>query len=340
MKTFIIISLAFILFTSFLIQAGEVTKTGTTAAPFLGIGVGARAIGMGSAFVAVANDVTAMYWNPSGIASLDQIEVIFSHTKWIADVSFNYTAIAVPLGSHGVLGINATFLTMDEMEITTIPEPEGTGETFDAGSSAFCFSYARNLTDRFSIGFNVKYIHEKIYHCTAQGVAFDLGTLFKTKFNGLAIGMSIANYGTKMRMSGRDTWIQHDPDPLVSGNNPNINASLQTDAFDLPLLFRIGMAVDVLKGRGNSNMIVSVDAQHPNDDRESLNLGGEYMYNNMFALRAGYNSLFLQDSEQGLCLGGGIRYELTDMATFFIDYAYQDFGMLNEVQKFSIRLQF
>jgi hypothetical protein len=318
----------------------EVSKVGTTAAGFLNIDVGARAVAMGSAFVSVAEDVTSMYWNPSGIARMEAAEAIFSHTRWIADISYNYAGIAVPMGNLGALGLNAIFMTMDDMERTTIMEPDGTGETFSAGSYAFGLCYARNLTDRFAIGFNFKYINESIYHSSAQGMAFDIGTLFDTQFNGLKIAMSISNYGTKMRMSGRDMLIQTDIDPMVSGNNYNINANLQTDEYDLPLMFRVGMSVDVLKGMGNSNLILSVDALHPNDDVESLNVGGEYMLNNMIAIRGGYKSLFARDSEEGLSFGGGFQYKVAGMASLMIDYAYHDFGVLNDVQMFSVRLGF
>jgi hypothetical protein len=317
-----------------------VTKVGTTAAGFLNIDVGARALGMGGSFVSVADDISSMYWNPAGVARLSGPQALFTHSRWIADVNFNYAAFALPLGNVGTLGANATFLTMDEMERTTVFEPDGTGEMFDAGSYAFGLSYARNLTDRFSIGFNVKYINEKIYHSSASGAAFDIGTLFDTQYYGLKIGMSITNYGTKMQMGGRDMLIQTDIDPQIAGNNYNINADLKTDAFDLPLMFRVGLSMDVLKGMADSNLILSVDATHPNDDVESLNVGGEYWFHKMFALRAGYKSLFARDSEEGLCFGAGVNYKLLGYTNIMIDYAYEDFGVLKEVQLFTLGLGF
>lgn len=322
------------------LQAGAVTKVGTTAAGFLNIDVGSRALGMGGAYVAVADDITAMYWNPAGVARIDKAQTAFSHTKWIADVNFNYAAIVVPLGNIGNLGANATFLTMDQMERTTIAEPEGTGEFFDAGSYAFGLAYARNLTDRFSIGFNFKYVNEKIYHSSANGAAFDIGTLFDTQYYGLKIGMSITNYGTKMQMSGRDMLIQADIDPQISGNNENINANLNADSYDLPLMFRVGLSMDLLKGKGNSNLIVAVDALHPNDDMETVNIGAEYGFNKMFFLRGGYKSLFASDSEEGLCMGAGFSYNIPGAGTLMLDYAYEDFGVLKEVQLFTIGLGF
>ena len=318
----------------------KVTKLGTTAAAFLEIDAGARGFGMGSAFVSVADDISSMYWNPAGIARCGQMEATFANTRWIADIMYNYAAIAIPVGHVGVLGANATFLSMDDMDVTTVTAPEGTGETFSSGSYAFGLSYARQLTDRFSIGFNAKFIQERIYHSSAQGIAFDIGTLFDTQFQGLRIGMSISNYGTKMRMGGRDMLIQTDIDESKHGNNENINANLQTDAYDLPLLFRVGVSMDVLKGLYNSNLILSVEALHPNDNVESLNVGAEYSFNKLVALRCGYQSLFENNSEEGLCFGGGVNCKVLNQTTIHLDYAWGDFGLLKSTQKFSMGLSF
>jgi len=317
----------------------EVTKVGTTAAGFLNIDIGARAIGMGGAYVSVADDIMSMYWNAAGIARIDGAEAMFTYNRWLADISYNYAGFAINMGNFGSLGVDAQFMTMDKMERTTASEPDGTGELFSAGSYAFGLGYGRNLTDRFSIGFKFKYIREEIYHSTASGVAFDIGTLFDTQYNGLKIGMSITNYGTKMQMSGRDMLIQTDIDPSISGNNQNINANLATDAFDLPLMFRVGVSMDVLKGLGNSNLILALDALHPNDDVESLNFGTEYVYGGMFVLRAGYKAIFARDSEEGLCFGAGFQWGTGGM-DLQIDYAYEEFGVLNEIQMFSIGLGF
>ena len=317
---------------------GGVTKVGTTAANFLAIDVGPRASAMGSAYVSIANDVTAMYWNPAGIARMENFEATFSNTRWIADVSFNYAGAAVPIGDFGTIGVNATFVSMDEIERTTIASPDGTGELVDAGSYAFGLSYARNLTNQFSIGFNAKFINERIYHSNANGFALDVGALFDTQFNGLKLGMSISNYGTKMQLEGQDVQVQHDPYPGVSGNNGNINAGLSTDRFDLPLLFRVGVSMDVLKGLADSKLLLSVDALHPSDDVESINVGGEYVFDDMISLRGGYKGQFAKDSEQGLNVGGGIRYDIGGGTIFHFDYSYTDFGLFNAVHTFSVSL--
>jgi len=135
----------------------DVSKVGITAAPFLTIGVGAKATGMGGAFVATASDASALFWNPSGIARIDHAEGIFSHINWIADINYDFIGFLLPTGRFGTVGASITTLSMEDMLVRTESEPLGTGEYFQSGDLSLALSYAVNLTDRFSIGFTGKY---------------------------------------------------------------------------------------------------------------------------------------------------------------------------------------
>jgi opacity protein-like surface antigen len=320
--------------------AENITKVGTTAAPFLQIGVGSRATAMGGAFVAVANDATAIYWNPGGMSRLPLNEVVLIHSEWLADTKFDFVGIILPLGQFGTLGASLTSLDMGEMKVRTIEEPEGTGEMFSASDLAMGLSYARNLTERFSIGFNAKYIQQKIWHMSASSIAVDIGVLFRTQFNDMTIGMSISNFGDKMKMEGKDTMVQHDIDPEHLGNNDRINAHLDTDSWALPLIFRVGVAMEVISFGSNNHLTMAVDAIHPNDQSEYINTGMEYVTNDMFFLRVGYKSLFMKDNEAGFSAGAGMKYNLTGNVNIKMDYAYADFGRLENVQRFSLGLTF
>lgn len=340
-RIIILVSIFYIfLFTGNLIMAQEdVSKVGTTAAPFLSIEVGARAIGMGGAFVAVANDISSLYWNPAGLARVNRGEATFSHTDWILDVNYDYAAVGLSLGSFGALGLSFSALTMGEMEVRTLLYPEGTGEKFAASDFAIGTSYARNLTDRFSIGFSAKYIHQSLWHMSASSFALDIGTLFTTQFNGLRVGMSISNFGNKMQLEGSDTQVPIDVDPAKYGNNNKIVGNLRTDRWSLPLLFRFGVAMDVIKTY-HQRLTLAVDAMHPNDNSEYLNLGTEYALNENVFLRAGYKNLYMNDSEEGLTAGIGLAYKLFGNVKLKIDYAYADFGVLENVQRLSFALEF
>jgi long-subunit fatty acid transport protein len=317
----------------------NVSKVGTTSATFLSIEVGARPLAMGGAFVAVADEATALYWNPAGIARLGRTEATFTHTEWLVGSRFDYAGLVLPLGDSGTLGLSFTSLSAGEMEVRTVALPEGTGERFNANDIALGISYARNLTDRFSIGFSGKYVRQQIWHMSAGAFAFDVGTLYTTRLRGMRIGMSISNFGNKMRLEGRDTIVQHDIDPTKAGNNDKIRAHLDTEKWSLPLMFRVGVAMELMQTASN-RLTVAVDAMHPNDNVEGVNLGAEYSLNDVVFLRAGYKSLFVTDSEEGLTLGAGLSYRFLGRARIKLDYAYADFGVLDTVQRFSMAVSF
>lgn len=334
MKKFFIIILIFAAYPLY-----SQTKTGSTAAPFLNTAVGPRAIAMGGAFVATADDATSLYWNPAGASRIIGNEALFAHTRWFADITYNWAGVVLNMGGMGSLGFSATYLDYGEMEVTTLSEQEGTGEFFSATDLALAVSYAYNLTDRFSIGGNVKYINQKIWNSSADGLAFDIGVLFLSDLSGLRIGASITNFGSDMSMDGKDLYIQYDVDPTIFGNNDEILAKLNTESFPLPLTFRVGLAMDLIKSDMHK-ITIAADALHPNDNAESVNLGWEYVFNNMLAFRVGYKSLFLDNAEEGLTAGVGLNFDFTDNLGIFLHYAYQDFGILDYTNHFSVGVKF
>jgi len=317
----------------------NVSKVGTTAAPFLEIEVGSRALAMGGAFVAVADDATALYWNPGGISRLPRSMVTLNHTQWIADINFDFAGITIPLSNSDAIGLSVTSLTMDEMKVRTVFYPEGTGEKFGASDMAIAGTYARSLTDRFSIGFSGKYIQQKLWHMTSTAMAIDVGILFTTQFKDMKLGMSISNFGSKMRLEGIDTQVTHDVNETKAGNNDKIIAHLQTDKWSLPLTFRFGIALDLLN-RARNRITFALDAIHPSDNVEYVNAGIEYGFNRNIFLRAGYKTLFMRDSEEGFTIGAGLAYDLMGRVNLRIDYAYLDFGILDNVQRFTLGFDF
>lgn len=321
--------------------AQSVSKAGTTSAVFLEIPAGARAIAMGGAFVGTANDVSSLYWNVAGIARLYRNEAFFSHNEWLADTRFDFAALAVPLESFGTLGLSFTSLSMDDMLVRTVERPEGTGELFSAGSFAVGVHYARNLSEQFSIGFTAKYISESIWNMRAQAFALDVGTLFTTQFlNGMRIGAQISNFGTDMKLAGRDTRTFHPIDPTKLGSNDRIPQNIEMDSWHLPLNFQFGIAVDAVK-TDDHLLTLAADALHPTANYESMNVGLEYGFRNTFFVRAGFRSLFLRDREGGLSAGAGVLANLFgNQISGKVDYAFQDFGRLKSVHVLAVSVLF
>jgi hypothetical protein len=315
------------------------SKIGTSAAPFLGIAVGPHGNGMGGASVALSSDATSLYYNPGAISQIGFSEVYASHTQWIVETSFDWIGTVINIDGTNAVGVSVTQLNYGEEEVTTIQSQMGTGEQWSAADIAVALSYARNLTDKFSIGGSAKFIQQRIWNSSASSFALDVGLLYKTDFNGLNIGMSISNFGADMRMDGKDLFVKVDNDADNTGSNKKIPGLWKTDEWPLPLIFRAGISLDVVK-MDDIRVIVAADALRPSDSAETLNIGGEFSWREMVYFRGGVKSLFLPDRQEGFNVGGGLKYEVTGLTAILMDYSYQQFGILGGIQTFGIGVTF
>jgi hypothetical protein len=321
--------------------AGDFSKVGTAAAQFLKIGVGARANALGGSFTAIANDVSTIYWNPAGITNLNGFSLAVTHNEWFADISHDFAGIIYPISSSDVLALHVIALNTGEQEVTTVTQPDGTGIYYDVSDLAIGLSYARTLTDRFSVGMTVKYIQQNLYNESANTFAIDLGTYLRTGFHDLIIAMNMSNFGGNMQLEGRDLITITDINNQVSGNY-NPDATLKTEPWPLPLTFRVGIAMDVVGGNdpviesSQNRFTLAVDGVHPNDNTEKLNIGGEYAWSEMVFARVGYKINY--DLEEWT-FGVGLRMDVVNQQVGF-DYALVDYGDLGKVSQFSLELRF
>ena len=320
-------------------ERDTITKTGTTAAQFLKIGVGSRAIALGGTFVALANDLSALYWNPSGLANMQGSAVQLARTDYLAGVTYSFAAFGTNLGNNGTIAASLIFLDSGSMEVRTAQQPDGTGEEFDVQNLALQISYGRALTDRFMMGGTVKFIQETIWHSSASAVAFDIGLLFTTPLDNLRLGASMSNFGPKLSMSGRDILFSEDPAPGADGNVEIVNAEYLMEEHPLPLIFRLGLSWDVVSTADHS-VVLLTDAAHPNDNSEYLNAGMEYDFRDLIDLRIGYRNLFEEDGEQGLTFGAGLNLRIDQSLKVGFDYAFADFGRLEETHWITLNLSF
>lgn len=300
------------------------SKVGTSAAQFLGIGVGPKSVAMGGAFTSIADDASTMYWNPGAISRLGSSQTMFSSTNWLVDTNINLLAAVLKLNSSNAIGIFFTQLDYGEEEITDLYNQSGTNLYWKASDLVTGLSYSRNLTNRFSIGGSLKYITQKIYNESASAVALDVGLLYQSLNEDFRIGMSISNFGTDMTLDGKDLLKTIDLDPDNSGHNETIVAKLKTDAWPLPLFFRVGISSDII----NSDVIrltVASDFFMPSDDVESMNFGMEAGFLGRVFLRAGYKAIGDSASEEGLTMGIGAKVYVGGFG-MVVDYTVQDFG--------------
>lgn len=319
------------------LRAQQTSNAGTSAAAFLEIGVGARAMGMGQAFVSLAQDATAMYWNPAGISRITAFQTLFTYVDWFVDTQYAFTGIVAPIPGRGAVGLSVTHFGADAQPVRIIGQEEGTGEFYTSQDIALGLTLALNLTDRFAFGLSSKFIRQQIWHSSSQGFAMDVGVLYTTGLKGLNIGISISNFGSPLQLAGRDLLNVIDPDILNSGVE-KIRVSYETDPFELPLLARFGLSYKRSFAGGGNHLILVADLQHPSNDTESINVGAELGLLNVLTLRIGANSLLLQDRVGGFSLGGGLVARKVGAGQITLDYAYVDWGLLRQLHYFTLGL--
>jgi hypothetical protein len=186
---------------------------------------------------------------------------------------------------------------------------------------------------------------------SARAAALDLGVLVNTHFfspdgdrsNGMTIGMSISNYGTRMRYEGMDLLRPIDILPDHNGNYKDVEGQFKLQGWELPLILRLGISVHPIVS-GAQRLTLAVDALHPNNNSESINVGAQYQYRvpgvaTLF-LRGGYRGLYMDSAEYGLTAGGGVALTLIHNTLLKVDYAYKDIGILGDTSTFTIGLTF
>jgi hypothetical protein len=315
------------------------TKTGTTVGTFLLIEPSARIAGMGNAGVSVGSGIEAAYYNPAAIGRLDENEFALSHAEWFAGIDYNHIAAAFPIGGAGSLVGSVTQLGSGDIDVRTVSQPLGTGERFDVMDIAIGLGWGRRITDRFTVGAQFSWLQEQIWNSTMSTGVFHLGTLYRLNENGVELGASFSNLGVGGQFSGRDLGVTYDQDPDANGDNPALPADVFTEEHSVPVLLRFGATYPVRLDPRNQ-LRFAIDALHPSDNSESLNLGGEYAYKELFALRAGWQNLFKEDAEGGLTLGAGVSGDLNNSLGFRFDYAFADMGRLEAAHRMTLGLEF
>lgn len=328
-------------------------NVGTSAANFLKIGVGSRAEAMGGAFVAQVDDITSLYWNPAGLARMQNSEIGIARTDWILDINHIFVGAGLKLGDFGTVAASVSALTMGDFEQTTARSPDGTGLKFGASDLAIGVAFARSLTDRFTVGVHAKYIREEVSSMTANTFAIDLGSQYITGFRGLTIGMSISNFGPNLRLTGREQLLRVDADPGIGSNPETTPARLETETWPLPLSFRLGVSFNVIENE-NNRLTGNLDYSDPRDLNPVTAVGVEYSMKDMFFLRGGFRTLLTgtglfnndqldvveQDPEDSFfTFGGGINLKMSGMA-LRVDYSYNDMGRLQQAHRFTFAFQF
>lgn len=302
-------------------------RVGTSSGNFLRIGMGPKAVAMGEAFVAVADDPSALYWNPAGLAGFQSRELMFSHTSWLSDLNVEYVAFVAPVPSlgNGVAGVQVAAL-WTEMDETTELQPDGTGRSFTYSDVLAGLGYARYFTDKFAFGANLKILREDLGSDVGGGLVTtwlaDVGTMYHLGIGNINFAVVITNFGPDL-----------DPDDGYERVDAS-GASAQTQETDYigfapPTAFKIGISstlyeTEDLRGVG------SLEMNRPGDNAETLKLGGELLVRNRLSVRLGYDT---NADDLNLSGGLGLRVQGGERSAQ-IDYAFthsDNFGRLDRI---------
>jgi len=299
-------------------------RVGTSAAQFLKIGVGARAVALGESYVAVANDAEALFWNPAGISQFTDNDYFFTYNQWFSDIQIFYSGAVYHLNRTNTIGAFFTALTTDDMKETTELEPAGTGRYFTYGDLVTGISYARNMTDKFSFGLTIKYFEETLAEMKMNSMLFDLGTYYKTGWRSTRFGVSVTNFASDIAAEGSYSY------KTLDGETVKVS---DFQEFTPPIMFRIGLAAEAFESAGHK-LTWSVQLNHPNDNSENINLGVEYWYRNVLALRSGYIS---SRTDRDISFGLGLNVPV-GKNSLRVDYSYANFGRLGYVNQYTIHI--
>lgn len=334
--------------------ANPVTRVGTRGANFLEIGVGARALALAGAYTGLAEGVTALYWNPAGIAELEGPAAALSIAKLYGDLGIrhNFAGGVLPLGSNGAFGIALTQLSSGDIERTTEAFPEGGdpafGSTFQYTATAAGLYYGRRLTDRLGLGIGIKFATEGIDNAKASYFGLDIGTKFRTGLYGTHIAASLSNLGGSSRFRG-PAIERFSFDNFRPGPTP---VEFSTTELQLPTLFRFSIRSDLvgasdalLAPNPQHNLLLLMDMTDAIDTDVQLTLATQYSFRDMIFLRAGRRFVNEKQTEFrsgsfGFSYGGGVKVPVGGGRRFSFDYAYTNMADLKNVQVFSLEFGF
>lgn len=322
------------------IYAGDVARKGTTGAEQLLIPVGARGIATGGAFLANITGLESIYYNPAGLDINPQTEAMFSYVSYLADINISYFAIGTSLGDIGSIGFDLKTLDFGDIPITSENFPDGTGETYSPSFITLGFTYSKLLTDRISIGTNLKLISENIQNTNATGFAIDAGVQYRFS-EALMIGAAVKNIGSDMSYSGQELSSRTVIPGTIHGASTG-SYEIITESFQIPSFFQLSLTY-AFQFNEQNNLSVGGAYTANNNFEDIGNLGLEYSFMNNFFLRGGYNFLFENADEYiyGLTFGAGLDYKIGGEVGFVFDYAFRDvkeFPAANHV--FTIKLSF
>jgi hypothetical protein len=338
------IKTAFINLIVLLMAAGQLMasgkKLGTAGAVELTIPMGAQNVAMAGSNIANITGTEAMYWNPAGLAGIQKVAANFSYMNYFADMNISYFAVASKVQGLGVMGVTLQAMNIGDIAVTTIENPEGTGEVLSPNFLTLSGTYARAFTERINFGLNAKLVSERVGNMSATALAFDFGLQYVSPI-GVDFGIVMRNYGTNLKYDG--TGIEFDSDvPWANPNATSRKTKLDMASHELPISMSLGAGYRMKLADIHGLNLTGVYT-NSSYDLDYLNAGAEYNLNDLFFVRGGYVYAMYPEGypenakeyQYGLTAGFGAKISLNSKTICF-DYAYRSMDLFDANQYFSI----
>lgn len=337
------------------------TPFGTTSAEFLLLGAGARGTALGGAFAALADDISALYYNPAGSALIDQAGAMVSTYDYVAETSYSWVGLAFPFsGGARTFGLQLGTFGFSDQPVYTVAQPNGTGSVYSVSETFVGMTYAENFSDRFAAGLTAKFIFDNLGEASGTAFAVDFGTNFHAMLNNHPVRFSfvLANLGSTISYGGDALNAEVPRTPLPGESQvPNLPqpATLKTTAFPLPTTFRVGLAYDLVAATA-TRLTVLGDFNQPTNNKAGFAFGGELAFDRLGGsgfgvdVRSSYTYTAANNLEpsqvatamndeanlQGLAAGGGLNYATDAGFSVGLDYAYKYMGVLGGTNFFTL----
>lgn len=356
-----------LLFIAVLVPVSQ-AQVGITSVPFLQIEPDSRASGMGNTGVALANNASAVFWNPAGLASQRGSQVSITHSQWLpkfnADLFYDYLVGRHHVEGIGTFGGHITYLNLGEQQRTTTEDPTGENlSRFNSYEFSIGVSYGFNLNQNWSLGTGVRYIRSSLFEGTVGGESVSPGSSF-------GVDLAAMYQSNPFTFAGNEAALNAGVN--LSNIGPGLSYTEDGEKDPLPTVLRFGwafttnldregihsltLANDISKvmARESANGFEALFKSWGSYERETaqgtatlstfqqfmVGTGLEYWYDELFAVRTGY---YFEDPNNGdrrfITLGAGIRYDFVGIDFSYI-YTLEEEHPLANTTRFGLLLNF
>jgi hypothetical protein len=342
MKRILVVMTLLLMILPGITEAQTSDRAGSVGGLFLKLGLSPRAAALGNTYMGISDDITGVFLNPVSISEIEGTQFFISELEYLVDMRCIAGAVsfALPENIGGRMAFHYTGFLSGDMTMTTEEDIEGvlTNKDFSWNDMAIGATYARVFTDRFAVGVGLKYVRTDVADYSSQTVAFDIGTMYKTGWRNLRLGMSVTNFGPDMKFKGdyNNTYVSGIWTTTVSE---------EYGYYPLPISLQVGVADDYYFADDAIRVTGALDYSHPNDLSERVHVGAEFAYDEMFFVRGGF---FMDVDERNtdeaidpgddaldrfmeFRFGAGVR-----ISNVMVDYAWQDIEDLGSVHRFAV----